>query len=905
MALNVQSGTIAPPGSNGGTTSITLPAGFDPKAILFFPIEAASGSAVASFFSGLGMATKDGGAIQQGAIGVNDANNQASAVLSQSFLTTRCIYLSGTTTSVEAKRLEGHIAAAGDWSDTNITITFPTVTVGASQTIAYLALGGSDITSAKVGSFALSTGLGANGTQDVAVNYSAGGQPDLLLFAPSHNTATGWARSDQNFGLGFAKSDTDRFCSIFKGDDGHTTNEKASIQKARAFCTFVDNGVTLDSEIDLAAKANWPADSFRLVHADPAARASQILYLALKGTFTSTLVNASTITAGSTQDHAHGSAPKAFLSASTLVAATDSVDSSSAQLGGMSFGVSDLTNEAATVSLSDDGAATSIVGRALSTTKALYTLDLPTASAPVSRGQADATASGNNLRLTYTTLDNVAREYIGLVLGAATAQTISAGKASETDSGQAVARSKKLAAGQPVETDSPQALGARKVLAAGSAPETDSARTLAWAPKARLVAQAVETAAAQAVGKLKALAAGRAIETETAAAVAARKRLAAVQAAETETAQAVASRKLTTAGQPAETDEARPVTAAKGLAIAPTAETDTAQPVTPLGEQTIQVGQASETNTARSIALPSPPGTYGWSAYGDGTYARAPFATAVGRAVETDTAGTVTVRKAAAVGQAADTEAAQPVGVHKTVQLGPATETDISTAGAARRAATAGQATETDAARTVTSVTAPTEGTYGWGTYGEGRYARTNAIIISRASEHDVSPRLAQRAPVGRASETDQARASQRRHTRTVARAQQTEQARPVRYVRLVPVVAAGDTSVARTVTYHARPVGRTAEQSAALPVLKLKRLTVRQALDLADAQALRAVQTYFLYGAGDIEMALPLRGFRSLYGGRAGHIVGSDSGLIRSGAGGAVAAGEGRIETSKTGSIA
>lgn len=433
MGFNRQVGTVDVPATSGGTAVINLPDGFDPKALIVQQNEqTADGAVQSSAVMSIGVATNDGGAIQQGFTHFCDMDNQTTVVTAHGVNTNRCVYNAWNNGGALNLNFDAHVAAAGDWTDTQITLTFPTVAAGKGGIkIAYLVLGGSDIESAKVGSFALSTGLAANGTQDVTVGFSGGGQPDLLMFLPSHLTALGQVvNSDYTFGVGWAKSDTDRYCSIIKQDAGNTASNMASVQKARAFCTFLDilPSTGLDAEIDLAARAAWPANGVRLVHADPAGRAAQIVYLALKGTFTSTLVNASTLTTGSTQDHAHGSAPAAFLSATTLVPPTDAVDTTSTQLGGMSLGLSDLTNEVSIACGSDDGQGTMWVWSAMRTTKALYTLDQPVGSAttaPVERAQADATASGTDLRLTYTTLDSVAREYIGLVLGGASQVIVS------------------------------------------------------------------------------------------------------------------------------------------------------------------------------------------------------------------------------------------------------------------------------------------------------------------------------------------------------------------------------------------------------------------------------------------------------------------------------------------------
>ncbi len=413
MALNVKAGTLAPPASNGGTTTISLGAGFDPKALIVFAGNRLSAGVDATgTMVSLGFATKDGGAIQQGYVENYDQDNSGTAVLVHGINTTRCVMNASAGATVIA---EAHVAAAGDWTDSQIVLTWPTTSTTMTAAT-YLVLGGSDITAARCGEFPMTT---AAATQDVVV-ATGWGRPDLLMFQPSNLTALGnVANSHMQHGLGIAKSDTDRVCSLFHGIHAHTSNVKYSYQKARALLSFVAPGSTVDAEADLSGRLSWPTDGFQLAYADQAASAFRVLYLALKGSFTSTIVNPSTLTTGTTQDLAHGSPPKAFMSCSTLVPAVDTVESAHAQLGGLSFGVSDLTNEGAVISGSDAGAATSITWNARSTTKALYTCDQPTSAsaAPVERAQADATADGDNLRLTYTTLDSVAREYIGLILG--------------------------------------------------------------------------------------------------------------------------------------------------------------------------------------------------------------------------------------------------------------------------------------------------------------------------------------------------------------------------------------------------------------------------------------------------------------------------------------------------------
>jgi hypothetical protein len=421
VALNVQTGNINSPGA-AGPVSITLPSGFDPKLlILSGNTRSLAGTTSGDIGHCYGFATKDGGSIQQVYVSVWDDDANATSSQAQGINTTACYKLFTTVTPTVGQSMS--VAAAGDWSDTNITLTATAGSIAINQ---YMVLGGSDITNARCGAFALSTAVA---TQDVT---SPGFTPDFLALMPSHNTALGDASAvDYNLGMGFAIGNGagERYCSVFKGDQANATNEKASKQGERALYTFADNVFTLDCEADFD-KANSPGTGFRLAFADQAARASQVAYLAVKGTAQFTVGSGDTLTAGGPQDLAAGFAPKSFLFHSTLVADNAGIDTTSTELGGSAFGVSDFTNHRALASGSNDTETSSFCWRGIRSDRCLYTVDQPTtaAGAPTERANATASASTTNVRLTYAGLDNVARRFAWFAAGDAAAAPASAPK---------------------------------------------------------------------------------------------------------------------------------------------------------------------------------------------------------------------------------------------------------------------------------------------------------------------------------------------------------------------------------------------------------------------------------------------------------------------------------------------
>jgi hypothetical protein len=429
VALAIRKGTITSPGATGNqTTNLTTggswPVGTTPKAILLFgSLFTADGTSVIDTTFGVGVGTFRGGVVQQGycATWDDDANTTIATSVSSGVDALLKGMISDAVIDFAASLVSlGSDQFVLNWTD------LPTT---ASIVLQYVVLGGSDISDAYVHAFNLST---AAATQDVTV-VGGFGQPDLNMFmhVGPDRTAAGTASGDGGLMLAWAKSDTERLASQFIMDDANGNTKIGAWQKARAILSLTGaNPPLADAEADLAAKASWPTDGFRLSYADQAAIGVYTISLALKGTFQAAVGEDVTLTAGTTDDIATSFAPKGAILWGGTGGQTTAI-TTNGESEGQWMGASDLTNEGSAGHLDNDEATSAQAGQWHNTTKALEmrTASGTTGGAPVADAAADASASGNNLRLTYTTLSvTTARAFGYVILGDAAAGLTAVGR---------------------------------------------------------------------------------------------------------------------------------------------------------------------------------------------------------------------------------------------------------------------------------------------------------------------------------------------------------------------------------------------------------------------------------------------------------------------------------------------
>ncbi|MFI0530315.1 hypothetical protein ACH3XX_09725 [Streptomyces scabiei] len=256
-------------------------------------------------------------------------------------------------------------------------------------------------------------------------------------------------------------------------------------------------------------------------------------------------------------------------------------------------------------------------------------------------------------------------------------KTRALGVASETGTARDPARSKTKALTLGAETGTAQTLGRRKALVLGAATETGTARLLTGVRQIALTA-ATETAAAQAQGKAKQRALGTAAETETTLTLA---RASGLQLTEETTAARplpqIKTRALSRTGESA---TSLPLGGGKARAVVPVEEAWTAHPLG--GAKARTVGVAGEVASALLLA-------------GAKT---GPLSTA--EAVET--ARSLTGSQAAALTPASEAGTAQPFARGKQRPLGVAVETATVRATGAAKTAPLAPAASVDQAQRLT-----------------------------------------------------------------------------------------------------------------------------------------------------------------------------------------------------------
>jgi len=274
--------------------------------------------------------------------------------------------------------------------------------------IHYMVLGGSDITDAYVHNFALATSAA---TQDVTV-VSGFGKPDLMIWMSAAATALADTATHAAPMFGVAKSATERFCSLFADADAADTMLCAAWQNTRAILSVNPATPTQDAEADLADKASWPTDGYRLSFVDQASIATQMIGLALKGTFTSKVTYTDSPLSTGNVDIDHGSVPNGALLFATSGPKTAAWVSFGDLLGVFGLGAMDGSDEVLAGAGNDDatGAAYPVIMNSISKTIRIINIGVPVIAA-----EADGAIVGNNIRLGWTTVDSASQHRVGFV----------------------------------------------------------------------------------------------------------------------------------------------------------------------------------------------------------------------------------------------------------------------------------------------------------------------------------------------------------------------------------------------------------------------------------------------------------------------------------------------------------
>lgn len=415
MALDVKRGTFVLASTDTGTKSVTG-LGFTPKAVILWVSKAGADETwTADFAWGIGFMTDS----EQGTCFFNDRENGGTSDVGGGSSTAAALQfqLDNVPTLDFSLTKPGSPFSSGQF---DLTISDQ---AAANRIIHYIALGGSDITDAFVGSF-LNSMTSTNATQDVAI--ASFGQPDLIFFATNHigsGTDPLLGAAFGGIGFGVAASDTLSHAISYAQDDGEAAMDCGCFNAARALHVLRDAAApATDLELELDAKANWPANGFRMISPvnGTAQTNHRIFYLALKGTFSKTVGLTNSPTADGNVDIDAGFTPKLALFMTDGLAGHDSMDTASADNVALSLGAYDGASQGCIVGLQDDGN-TNCISWSFSDADKSLRME-PPSDTHTNRGLATASfPGGNTVRTAWTGVGATARRFGYLVLGDAPA----------------------------------------------------------------------------------------------------------------------------------------------------------------------------------------------------------------------------------------------------------------------------------------------------------------------------------------------------------------------------------------------------------------------------------------------------------------------------------------------------
>jgi hypothetical protein len=397
-------GIITAPTTDGATITETLPAGFQLKALMLAAsYNTADGHVAGHARFSFGIASLDGGSIQQGGQLIHQDDGTASSQTANGVFTTATLRqnLNGTTTTSEME------VDVTDMQSEQFTLTFTTAPASAIKLI-YMAF---QVAKARVVPKTHTT------TSPETIEAPAGwGQPDLVLGTHGGAQLNGFSDSsltNAHMPLGVAVSDTVRQCSLFAMRDAQTASNSARWQKQRFMLGSSNNAMTYEADLDI--QANWPADGIQIVKPDLNPNGMGGVYLFIQDPDLQVAMGVGTIrtTVGDT-DHAAGFAPAGALVFGSNIAASTTLGAADADGYEFQIGMTDGVTDCMVGILDDDAALDMNTHTLFHSTKGLryYTPVTPTLVS-----EADLSFSGNNLRVSTTDADTVAREYVWVVIG--------------------------------------------------------------------------------------------------------------------------------------------------------------------------------------------------------------------------------------------------------------------------------------------------------------------------------------------------------------------------------------------------------------------------------------------------------------------------------------------------------
>lgn len=400
-ALSSKQGTFVK-NTAAGAQSITG-LGFQPKAIIFYWTKQTTAAYAASTSSGYGFAAA-GAPITMAAVSVQALDAQATTDANNYHSNAAAIVLQNTASGGAVNNL-GTVTAFG--AD-GFTVSWSAA--GQADIIHYIALGGTDITNAKVGTTSMFALAGASSVTGV------GFQPDTAFLISSANgitlnTITASSRPGRTFGFMSDTSGAMTQGSVSYGNrDARTaTGYMGSVWSNTGYENLRGTATDVD-----ATWTSWDIDGFTMNAAAAPNGAHFVSWLALKGGLFKLGTLAQRTSAGTQAITGIGFQPNAVLFASAnLSTASGTVSTTAGTAGKQSFGAAAATQSGTWIGTA--GTINSDENMYASTTAAITHATSQTTNAQASLSSLDA----DGFTLNWTAADATARNVLYIAMGTA------------------------------------------------------------------------------------------------------------------------------------------------------------------------------------------------------------------------------------------------------------------------------------------------------------------------------------------------------------------------------------------------------------------------------------------------------------------------------------------------------
>ncbi len=398
----VKYGSFSKPNATTGNQVVTG-VGFQPKVVIFFGNSKTGDGSHAGARMYFGAMDSAG---HQATMGMQSSDAAANSASDKRWSNTHAItnIIDGTPT------VSGEAAYVSMDAD-GFTINWNTC--DATQSIVnYIALAGTDLTNAYVGSFAAPTSINAN----FAVT-GVGFQPDSIILFEDDLTTTPTAdvtnAASGVHSLSFIKSTSKKGFSRILSQDAQAIMNTGSYQRTDRVHTTLSGALL---EVRIADFVSFDSNGFTLNFSTVAANATYMSYIALKGgQFDVGAFNQNTTTQGTGNQSITG---VGFTPSLVMLQSINQASSTSIQnFGRYSFGVATSSSERGSVWMGDtDNVADSVADSYLDRTKSLvmYTEGTPTLTTAMDFVSMDA----DGFTVNNTTVDATSRQVLYFAVGA-------------------------------------------------------------------------------------------------------------------------------------------------------------------------------------------------------------------------------------------------------------------------------------------------------------------------------------------------------------------------------------------------------------------------------------------------------------------------------------------------------